>query len=350
MSKERVGQIIRIVLTAVIALLAVFGYDAGVIQPRETGLDGFGVASTRGLYATLCYRPEGGASFECDSGGAYNVNSGASLTLDSGSTFTGGGTSSFTGQVTVGDGGDTVAVNSSDWDISTTGTMTGIGAITSDGALTAASAVITGALTVGGYPPVISTLATNGVGITNSVTAASNAMVFEGATGDIYQLNLVAADPASSDKTITLPNLTGEVMVSNGWDVAQGWWFQGQDLNHEGSSADGNEFTLRAPANPAADIILSAPSFSGYIATNSAAVQTIYGSNTITGTLGVTHGLTTPLYAFCAMGTDPVDDQEDRCTVTIAGATVTVKVWKEAATPTAGDSGVTVYWTVVGTP
>ncbi len=40
------------------------------------------------------------------------------------------------GTATIGDGGDTVAINSSDWDISTTGAMTGIGAITADGAIT----------------------------------------------------------------------------------------------------------------------------------------------------------------------------------------------------------------------
>ncbi len=209
---------------------------------------------------------------------------------------------------------------------------------------------VDGAVTIGGYPPVLSTLLTNAAGIANSVTAASNALVFEGATGNSYQLNLVAADPAGSDKTITLPNINGEVMLSNGWDVAQGWWVQGQDFNFEGSSADGNEFTFRAPSNPGADIILSAPAFSGYVATNSAAVQTIYGSSVVTGTATLAHGLTTPLYAFCSLGADPVDNEEDRCTVLISGSTVTAKVWKEAASPTAGDSGVAVYWSVVGTP
>lgn len=37
------------------------------------------------------------------------------------------------GQVTIGDGGDTVTINSSDWDISATGDMSGIGDITADG-------------------------------------------------------------------------------------------------------------------------------------------------------------------------------------------------------------------------
>ena len=49
------------------------------------------------------------------------------------------GSLALNGVVTIGDGGDTVAVNSSDWDISTTGAMTGIGAITMDGTLTLAN-------------------------------------------------------------------------------------------------------------------------------------------------------------------------------------------------------------------
>jgi hypothetical protein len=46
------------------------------------------------------------------------------------------GAATFDGTVTLGDNGDTVAVNSSDWDISTTGAMTGIGAVTADGDVT----------------------------------------------------------------------------------------------------------------------------------------------------------------------------------------------------------------------
>lgn len=91
MSKTTIGQILGIVLTAAVALLAVFGYDVTVIQPRQMApqdeLLQFGPAA-RGLYATLCYRPEGGASFECDSGGTFSVNDGAALTIDSGGSLT----------------------------------------------------------------------------------------------------------------------------------------------------------------------------------------------------------------------------------------------------------------------
>ena len=56
------------------------------------------------------------------------------LTVSGTATIT--GTTTLNGQVACGDGGDTAAVNSSDWDISATGVCTGFGAITADGALT----------------------------------------------------------------------------------------------------------------------------------------------------------------------------------------------------------------------
>jgi len=82
---------------------------------------------------------------------------GANLTLDSndllintnkftvdgvtGNTSIGGtlgvtNTTTLNGPVTLGDNGDTVTINSSDWDISATGAVSGIGAITMDGNLT----------------------------------------------------------------------------------------------------------------------------------------------------------------------------------------------------------------------
>lgn len=67
--------------------------------------------------------------------GTYNsqtISSTASLT----GTLTIAGALTQNGAFTMGDNGDTGSVNTSDWDISTTGGMTGIGAITADGQLT----------------------------------------------------------------------------------------------------------------------------------------------------------------------------------------------------------------------
>jgi hypothetical protein len=61
--------------------------------------------------------------------------SGATTSLNASSNFaTNINTGSSSGAVTIGGNSGTVAINSSDWDITTTGAMTGIGALTADGA------------------------------------------------------------------------------------------------------------------------------------------------------------------------------------------------------------------------
>ena len=61
----------------------------------------------------------------------YVLNTSDTMTgsLSVGTTLTVSSTLAANGIVTLGDGGDTVAINSSDWDISATGDMTGIGSI-----------------------------------------------------------------------------------------------------------------------------------------------------------------------------------------------------------------------------
>ena len=40
MNKEQIGRIIGVVISCIVALLAVFGYDTGVIQPRQAAVHG----------------------------------------------------------------------------------------------------------------------------------------------------------------------------------------------------------------------------------------------------------------------------------------------------------------------
>jgi hypothetical protein len=253
----------------------------------------------------------------------------------------------------------------------------------------------------------VSSLVTNGTAITNSVTGASNALVFEGATGDSYDLRLTVVDP-TADRTATFPNETGAVMMSslatNGTDVANSVTGASNGLVFEGSAADGYETTLSVtnptadqsvvfangsgtvmlsslatnapdvanavigvsngllfegatanefettvtPTDPTADRTLTLPDVTGTVMVSGTAAKTIFGSNTITGTLSVTHGLTTPLYAFCVLGADSVANAAS-CSTLISGGTVTVKVWK-ADGATEASTAVKVDWMVVGTP
>lgn len=84
----------------------------------------------------------------------------------------------------------------------------------------------------------LSTLATNAPDVANSVTGASAALVFEGATADAFETSITATDP-TADRTITLPNasitVNGTVDYSCGTtstcspvdDSAAQWSFSG---------------------------------------------------------------------------------------------------------------------------
>lgn len=118
-------------------------------------------------------------------------------------------------------------------------------------------------------------------------------LAFEGATADVYETTLAVTDP-TADRTITLPNLSGSVLLTT---------------------------------NPG---------------------KVVFGSNTITGTLQIAHGLTTPEAVFCDLGADAVANAAT-CSTAISGSDVTVKVWKADAA-TAGSVGVRVDWLVAGQP
>lgn len=63
----------------------------------------------------------------------------------------------------------------------------------------------------GTYSLMSSTLATNALDVANSVTGASNALVFEG-TADAFEVSVTAAD-ATADATVTIPARTGTVTL-----------------------------------------------------------------------------------------------------------------------------------------
>lgn len=76
--------------------------------------------------------------------------------------------------------------------------------------------------------------------------------------------------------------------------------------------------------------------------------QAVIGSITVTNSQTVTHGLTTPTYGLCAFGSTLTDNEEQKCSVVISGTTVTLYTYKEDGS--AGDSGVDIYYQIVGTP
>lgn len=67
---------------------------------------------------------------------------------------------------------------------------------------------------------VLSTLATNAPDAANSVTGASNAWVFEGATANDYETSFVPVDP-TADRTVTIQNVTGVMALTTGIVLAK---------------------------------------------------------------------------------------------------------------------------------
>ena len=67
---------------------------------------------------------------------------------------------------------------------------------------------------------VLSSLETNAPDAANSVTGASNAWVFEGATANDYETSLVPTDP-TADRTITMQNVSGIMALTTGIVLAK---------------------------------------------------------------------------------------------------------------------------------
>ena len=119
-------------------------------------------------------------------------------------------TNGNTPAITIGDNNPTVAINSSDWDISTTGAMTGIGAITMDGLLTGtAGATIDGAAI---NLNASSNFAVNiGTGTTTSTVTVGGAGIQTINVGDGAAAKTVTLGSSNSTSTTTLLSGSGAI-------------------------------------------------------------------------------------------------------------------------------------------
>jgi hypothetical protein len=110
-----------------------------------------------------------------------------------------------------------------------------------------------------------------------------------------------------------------------------------------------NPFEVRINATPAFTVQDNGDVKGEVLHYASANNDIVCGSQTITDTANVTHGLTTPAYAFCSMAATITGDAAT-CSAAISGSTVTVKVRNTALTPAANSTGIAVGWCVIGTP
>lgn len=121
----------------------------------------------------------------------------------------------------------------------------------------------------------------------------------------------------------------------------------GSTMAFEGATADAYETTL-AVTDPTADRTVTLPNLSGTTLLTTTPKVVAFGTNTITDTLTISHGLSNVTQVFCTLTQDS-EANAATCSATISGGTAVVKVWK-ADGVTAGSVGKQVAWMVVGTP
>lgn len=117
-----------------------------------------------------------------------------------------------------------------------------------------------------------STLATNAPDIANSVTGASNALVYEG-TADAFETSIKAGDPTVGDQIWQTPDLAAALTVyfmpttlsSNAPDVANSVWGVSNGLTFEGATANAFETNITV-TDPTADRTITVPNADGTVA------------------------------------------------------------------------------------
>lgn len=137
---------------------------------------------------------------------------------------------------------------------------------------------------------VTSSLKLNGQGAANSVNMAANVITFEGSAADASETTIVATNP-TADIAWTLPDMatgTYGFMVSslatNGIDIANSVWGVTNGLAFGGATgANTFEVTVSPGADPGADVAVTLPIASGGLVTQ-LGVSSYVGQETITAT------------------------------------------------------------------
>ena len=133
------------------------------------------------------------------------------------------------------------------------------------------------------------TLGTNAEGTANSITGESNNLVFEGATADDYETRITVTDP-TADRTLTIPNETAAAVVSslttNATDAANSITGASNSLIFEGATADAYETNIVA-TDPTADRTITLPNSS----ITAAELGTLTGLTSSTAELNIMDGV-----------------------------------------------------------
>ena len=119
---------------------------------------------------------------------------------------------------------------------------------------------------VGGAGAVTLQAVTNsGAVTTNNIVLNGSNLVFEGLVENAFETFLTVEEP-TSDRTITLPNITGTVITTGNLSNITSLGVQTTGITFEGSSDDAYETTL-AITDPTADRTITLPNVDGTIIT-----------------------------------------------------------------------------------
>jgi|TARA_R110001583_G_scaffold28729_1_gene101477 hypothetical protein len=100
--------------------------------------------------------------------------------------------------------------------------------------------------------------------MTGSLTLTGGTpIVLEGATADAYETSIAVTDP-TADRTITLPNVTGTVVTTGNPPTALGTLTGGSPIVLEGATANAYETTV-AVTDPTADRTITLPDATGTV-------------------------------------------------------------------------------------
>jgi len=146
-------------------------------------------------------------------------------------------------------------------------------------------------------------------------------LIFEGTTANDYETTIIVTDP-TADRTITFPNASGTVVLTSIAEVANAVWLDTNAIKFEGATANDFETSI-VPVDPTADRTITLPNESGTVVLSSLATNAAGVANSVTmGTNQLIFEGATGADGFQTFVT-PTDATADR-TITLPDATGTV--------------------------
>lgn len=173
----------------------------------------------------------------------------------------------------------------------------------------------------------------------NSLAAGSELLTVRKASTPVFVIGNAGAITGQD------ANLGGNVVIAPPTAIATAT----PALLVNNTGAGNNILSIRQAATPVF-VVGNSGAVTGYVFSSAVSGRKcVQGTQTITGTGTIAHGLSTPVAVQLSLAEDVTGDGA-RLSYTNAAAVVTAKVWDSAATPAAAQAGHLIDYTVCGTP